>query len=220
MALPNQIRTELESHELEDQELFLEWLGAIQNSFVQLRLDTTIDQFQGQFNATTLLSLRHTSRELSRLRPEHSIGADHLAALADGVRRLREGVVGANLPSDVAEFLLKHLRLIDDAIEAYRIRGNDGVRQAVDSAIGALDSGRGIVRDDKSAALWDYTKNTLRAIALALQLTANVVQIEEGFERFQKLLNEPPTIEAPPLPPPPAPGIKDGEIVLDENRRA
>jgi hypothetical protein len=138
-ALPNQVETALRTITDIDTDLFLEWkpkVAATLQNFTNMSGNSFL-AVQQQYDSATLTSLAHAAHELGRGGTE--IPADQLADLTQSVRELR-GLVETSdgIEEALRQFLLDLVVEMERAVRLVRVRGVDGLEDAMEQAVGAL----------------------------------------------------------------------------------
>lgn|GEM_PF-2374276 len=105
-------------------------------------LSTTVDILAKTFAKQVLteidmLSLRACGDMLSAIYIDTAISEDDIAALQKDVDDLLKEVMKINLPHHLRNFLIDNLEKIRQALLGYRVRGNQGIREVIDSVLGA-----------------------------------------------------------------------------------
>jgi len=186
LALPAQAESEVRSLKNANHDLLLAWKGSVEAAFSQLALNLSWDHVRGQLSDYALLSLDMAADQISRLsahRPRE-IAAEQLAEIADQVHSLRNEIIAADLPSDVQEFILFHLSEIQRALDMFRVRGSEGVRTAVQTAVGAVYMRPEVtIKAAGTPEGWKYMR-WLRALVLTLSITSDISSLQQRAEQF------------------------------------
>lgn len=110
----------------------------IDRAFSELNLQKPFEQVYRHLDSTTVYSLRTCASELVRAGRSFDLSTEDLDGLRKKIRKLIDEIVASSLDDSFKEFLLLYLRLIENAILEYRIKGVDGVAAAVERALGGL----------------------------------------------------------------------------------
>ena len=122
-----------------DRALYLEPFLRIEEAFVELNLlEGPLEGFRSRIGDATMIELRYCSDRFSTEVGEELIRADVLLDLQFDIADVLETVIGADIDDELKKGLIHALENIRRAILEYRIRGADGLRQALDAGIGAL----------------------------------------------------------------------------------
>jgi len=103
---------------------------------------TTVDVLAKTFAKRVLteidmLSLRVCADLLATVYVDTTIPPTEISALQQDVEDLLKEVLNTNLPNDLRDFLIDNLEKIRQALLGYRIRGNQGIREVLESVLGA-----------------------------------------------------------------------------------
>jgi len=86
---------------------------------------------------STLAGLRVTARFIGRDHPEIEIDSDQLDELLESVHELTKFIIASDIHEDLKSALLKNTDRLAMAIRDYRIHGESGLKNAIESAIGS-----------------------------------------------------------------------------------
>lgn len=105
-------------------------------------LSTTIDLSAKAFTTRVLsdvilLSVRACADMLSTVYVDTTISNDEINGLQKDTDSLLTDVLKINLPPDLKEFLVDCLEKMRQALLGYKIRGNQGLKEVIESALGA-----------------------------------------------------------------------------------
>jgi len=95
-------------------------------------------EFRANFSEDFMMSLRWAAQDMSTHWHEQTIQMDELISIHKSVEELSERIIASSLDPSLKAVLLDGLEAMRRAILDYRIAGADGIRQAVDSNIGAV----------------------------------------------------------------------------------
>jgi hypothetical protein len=85
-----------------------------------------------------LTVLEFCADKLSDNRPEGLVDEEQLKSLLTDVNNLFNEVNSSKLPSDLKKFILQQLEMIHSAIQQYRIRGIERLREVLSTSLGAI----------------------------------------------------------------------------------
>ncbi|MDP1624472.1 MAG: hypothetical protein Q8L64_01760 [bacterium] len=105
-------------------------------------LSTTIDLSAKTFTTRVLsdvilLSVRACADMLSTVYVDTTISNNEINGLQKDTDSLLSDVLKVNLPPDLKEFLVDCLEKMRQALLGYKIRGNQGLKEVIESALGA-----------------------------------------------------------------------------------
>ena len=119
------------------QDLHMRQLRRVRNAIFRASAQNW-GEFRTNFNEDFMISLRWAAQDMSTHWYEETIPQGELAGIQLEIEALSERVVTSGLDSSLKTVLLDGLEAIRKAILDYRVTGADGIRQAVDSNIGAV----------------------------------------------------------------------------------
>ena len=153
-----------------DHDLYLRWVPNVEHVLIYSQLGAKWAQLQPQLDDTTMNQLEFCSELLSRRTSEKVISDEDLSKLQMEVETLLDKVLSANLPEELKDVLIEKLEQIRQAILAYRVRGNEGLRRALGSSLGAMFLYREHIEEIQD----DKQKTTVSQV---VQFIANLAEI-------------------------------------------
>lgn len=121
-----------------DRELYLKPFNRIQQGFVSTSFNHTWEQFAQYLDAATMTGLEYCSHTLSIHAGEKIIEIETLKELRKEIDNLRDKVVKATLPDVIRRLFYEKLEEMLRAIDTYQINGAEGMKRAIESAIGGV----------------------------------------------------------------------------------
>lgn len=209
MRLPQEVRAAVvELGDKVSPELLLRWVPQVERSFASTNLDVPWDHFRKNLSRDTLLAVEFCADQLQRLAPEQVIDEDEIAGFLTRVRELQDEVsASTELDEELRQFLMRHLRALEYALQDYRFRGTPALRDAVAMAVGEsilrTDLHSRIRSSNVASRVWTLVKTLAQVLAFA----ANVAQITDTVHTLWLEAPEP-TITTPAPP-----DVHEGEIV-------
>lgn len=195
MALPLEIKSEIEQCPDIDQAIYLRWLPTAERAFGHLNFEMQWKQFLQHFQKDVRYGIEICAEVLSRIRPQTELNESFLnSAREDAARGLKELIDDQELPTDLKEKLIQHLAAVISAIDEYNLRGSGPIEAEVERVIGA------VVRDQR---IWEVAQSTksgsrfwevMGKVSLALGVIAGAIQIGENVVNVLPAPN-PPQIE-------------------------
>ena len=151
-------------------DLYLRWIPNVEHVLTYSQLSVKWAELQRNLDDTTMNQLEFCSELLSRRTGEKVISDEDLSKLQMEVETLLDKVLSANLPEELKDVLIEKLEEIRQAILAYRVRGNEGLRRALGSSLGAMFLYREHIEEIQD----DKQKTTLFQV---VQFIANLAEI-------------------------------------------
>jgi len=138
-ALPAQVEAAVRKIPAIDEALFLAWRPKVTAALLIFAnmSGNSFEAVQQQYDGETLTSLAHSAHELGRSGIE--LPVDQIAAIATSLRELRDLIeVSEDLDDVLRQFLLDLVAEMERAVRLVRIRGADGLEDALERTVGAL----------------------------------------------------------------------------------
>lgn len=183
--LPSKAVAEILQLENVTHSILLHWTEAVERAFNTMRLNVTWDQFAGNLDDTSMLSLHMASDLIHHQR--HRAGdldKDKLHEIAVQLAELRNEILGAKIDRDVRSFMLLHLSEIERAIESYRVVGPEGLRSAVQSAVGAMWVRPDVATKTGTTAEGRKYYQMLQMLVRVVAITADLLALQDGVSKF------------------------------------
>ena len=138
MALPAVIRDEVYRLENVDHSLLLQWLPKVNEAFRSLNLQSKWHEFIGYIDDAALYGLQICDDMLSRTQRNVQVNEDELMKIHAEALELFQEILHAEIDPELKKHLLEQLRLIDNAIQDYRIGGIKPIETALDATLGKI----------------------------------------------------------------------------------
>ena len=120
-----------------DPELFLEPLQSIGRALGNFSLGGNFRSVREGIGPETMTALRFCADMLYRYRKEEIIEKADLDAIVSEIEDLRDQVGESDIDAGLREVIIARLEDVRRAIKAYELLGAEGIRDAVDTAVGA-----------------------------------------------------------------------------------
>lgn len=171
-----------------DHDLYLRWVPNVERVLTYPQLAVKWAQLQPHLDEVTMNQLEYCSELLSQRMEEKVISDEDLSKLQMEVETLLDKVLNANLPQDLTAVLTQKLEDIRQAILAYRITGNEGLRRAVESGFGAIWLHREEIQELQDEKQKETLLDILGFMAHLAQIGAFVLQAAQLTAPFIPLL--------------------------------
>jgi len=160
-----------------DHAIYLKPFENIEQALNYANLSEYWEQVKRYLDDTTMLALKFCSDALSVRMGEKVISDEDLSKLQMEVETLLDKVLSANLPQELTAVLTQKLEDIRQAILAYRITGNEGLRRALESSLGAIflhgEYIEEVQQDDEKKRTWfrvlEFMAHLSEILGFALQ---------------------------------------------------
>jgi hypothetical protein len=174
-----------------NRDYYLEPFDNIEVVITDSNLEQTWNKLKDRLDEITMLALQMASNIVSVEEGKTAISEKALQELQSETEDLLEKVLNTDFPSkELKAVLIEHLESIRRAILAYRVSGTEGLRRAVEGALGALFLHQEQV---KSAAQRDEKKEGI--IRRFASLLADLSQIASfGIQAAQLMGGLPPLL--------------------------
>lgn len=182
--LPALVRSSVEGVPNIDQEVYLARLPQIAKALQQHQTNAAWGSFVKSIKAETLESLRFCDELLSRECPDKRVDTDELGPLLEDVRSLLSEVIANDIDHTLKQYMLKHLHMVERAIEDYQLFGTGPLERAVEATIGSVflnkDVAVEVAKTPLGAALWKL----LGKLAIITSLVVGVPQLPETIRKL------------------------------------
>lgn len=121
-----------------DHSIYLKPFSKLERVFAKANLEGGWQGTRNEIDDATVVALQFCADMLSRERGEGEIDEELLTELSEGVSELLEMVMASDLPDSLRIVLVENLEAVRRAILEYRLRGAEGLRRALETAIGSL----------------------------------------------------------------------------------
>lgn len=157
-----------------DTDLFLRPFGVLEKAFVTVNLEAPWEQFRNRIDPATMVALEYSAEMLSHHMPEDEIPVEKLDDLRAEVEKLLETVLKSDIDEELRTTLVEYLERIRLAILAYRLRGADGLQEALDQTLGLIARRAREARSSSERTLfkrvWELLRNLNTAVSLAKRI--------------------------------------------------
>lgn len=190
MNLPAQVREAVEAVPDIDHEMYLKHLPNVESAFAKMSLDVIWGSVAKELDKATMYSLEVCDDLLSRHHPEPMLPGDERERIHKEVRDLFEDVRTNEEDEDLREFLLRHLKAMDDALQEYKISGAPPVEEVVQAAMGDgflhYIRGQPLQENDR----WDRFWKIAGRVVITLNLLAAPITLPEAVSSAMSAIEE------------------------------
>jgi len=152
---------------------YIKAFANIESLIARLPYNTKWGQISTPLDELTMLRLQYAADLIDGKEEVHTFDRTELGGIQKRIEALQEEVLSSNFPDELREILLQKLEDIRQAILIYRVSGMEGVRQAVEGALGALwlqAEHLGEIEDEKQ-------RHVLREVVSVLADICQIMQI-------------------------------------------
>lgn len=175
IQLPDRIREQITRLAGADAEDILEHLPNIEEALkFSFYLENPLGELLAKFSDADLLGLWYCSRELHRLSPEPELPSERREDLLEAVQVLIYMTQESGTPVDMRLFIIRHLMAVQRALVEYRVRGIDGVRNALLVATAAFLSEPDLQEEAKKTGIWKRVIDFLTGAGVAVDSAAKI----------------------------------------------
>lgn len=181
---------------------FMGWKPHVDRAFTTLRLDGSWSDFREPVSHHQVgNSLTACALELGRTAGREVPSQASLDELRDDVASLADDVAASvEIPPQVREFILGHLREINRAISECRFRGLASIEEVSERAVGAL-LGRPDVLQQHSRPIVKRFTDVLQALLLMVRISQGVKELTgDSLSHEMDRFLSPPAIQTDVLP--------------------
>jgi len=152
-------------------------LEKIQKGLISTNVDVSARTFANRvLTDIDMLSLRVCADILSTTYTDPTVPANDITNLQKDVDALLTEVLKIEFPYDLRDFLIDNLEKMRQALLGYKIRGNQGIKEVLESILGATF----LRREEIIEAAKDETKKkTLEKFFAIIEKTSKVVSVAE-----------------------------------------
>lgn len=116
---------------------YIDPLRKIEKGLLSTNVDVSAKTFSDRvLTDMNILSLRACADMLSTVYIDESISASDINSLRKDVDDLSNEILKIDLPNDLQSFLIHNLEKMRKALIGYKIYGNEGIREVIESALG------------------------------------------------------------------------------------
>ncbi len=137
-SLTHQIQSLIKMKEGLNHELYLNSFNNIERALIPLNLTSGWSSVKVHLSEEALTRLQFCAEELSRFYAEDSLSEDELKNIIEKIEELFESVYSSTLPDALRLALLEEVERLRNAITMYKIKGAKGLKDALQSTIGAV----------------------------------------------------------------------------------
>ena len=128
----------VEQSDVGNKSIYLKPFEELAKLFESMNLEETSTEWNRKLDDTTLVALQFCSDYFSTFSEEEEIDQEKLRELLSDIYELTEAVLNSGLPEDFRMMLFESLEEIRRAILEYRLRGAEGLREAMERGVGAV----------------------------------------------------------------------------------
>ncbi|NBB75604.1 MAG: hypothetical protein GVY35_18325 [Bacteroidetes bacterium] len=168
-----------------NKDLYLRQLPSIENALANVRLSDKWEGFKNRLDDATMLSLAHCADKLSEYSNEIVLSQDDLQSLRKDVEALIDRILdGPTINPKLQEILLEHLEVIRRAIINYNLYGSKGLKEAVETATGAVYLNREIFEAEKDSEAVDWYWKIIVRIGTLTALVSDAHELAPGVAKL------------------------------------
>lgn len=188
-ALPLLIRKKIEHIRDIRSEAYLYWIPMLSEALRGCRLEGNWNDFLKRISDAVLAGLEICSDTLRRNCPERTLSNDQLEVLLRDVRGLVDEVVASDIAETLKQYMLKHLDMVERAIQDHRLHGTEPLENAVAAVVGSVFLREGIQQEiantDVGNRFWTLMGRVLMIVGITAgtaQITRDVLNLLPGEE--------------------------------------
>ena len=137
-SLSQEIQSLIKINEKLNHELYLASFKRLEQAFFPLNLGTNWQSPKQHLTEEALTRLQFCANELCRYYSEETLSEEELADIVAKTNELFEALISSSLPDALRLALLEEIERIRSAIHMYKIRGAKGLKEALQSTMGAV----------------------------------------------------------------------------------
>ena len=187
LRLVDEVKKQLESIDDIDAKLFLSWEQPVRNLLSPSHHNGAWKGTKTAVSEASLQALKFAAHELSRRPTVQEVPSEELQELQGEVEELLESVIGSHIDGRIKSLLIRQLETMRLSILAYRIRGAEAIRDALETSIGSVVLNQDILRDAKDEP---EVKRFGQIIGKADRLVSLALKVKELAQPVFDLLNQ------------------------------
>ena len=181
IALPSQIRAQIELIPEIDTDLYLKWIPEIDAGFSKFNLSASLTEFTNPISESSLNDLRYCSDVLSRKCPENTLDLSELESLKNDLLELIDRFLASSIEDHLKRLILEKLYSIHVAIQDYTLSGimplTNAVRNVVGTAITDQETIKGFNKTKLGADFWKM----IHRVAMIVSILYGTAQLQSGI---------------------------------------
>lgn len=182
-ALAREVRELVAATPGAPQELLLQYFPKLESSFLSHGLNVPWKNIRSSYDQATLDSLKFCAVTLSGAHSEEPIDEEELEKINSDLEILKESIISSSMPDALRVALCGELDKIRNALSMVRIRGAKGVKDALQSLVGAVIAHREELKEQQ-----DENREILQRIA---DLMSNLDKIVTKSMRLYRAITSP-----------------------------
>jgi len=182
-ALTRDVRELVSAYPGVPHELLLQYFPRIERSFLSQGLDVAWHRVRSNYDQAVLDSLKYCSTILTNAYSEEPLEQEELAKISADLDVLQESIINSSMPDILRVALSEEISKIRDAVSMVRIRGAKGVKDALQSLVGAVVAHREELNKQQ-----DENGEILRRIA---EVMSNLDQIVTRSMKLYRAISSP-----------------------------
>jgi len=211
LRLPAEAEAEIRRLDHADHQDLLLWVEPVQQAFSILNMAAHWEAFRGPFDrdASGLVALKIAANMIHRQFPQPIVEPDVLVDLLRQISDVRSEALSAEIDVDLKFLILDHLRQIEFAIETYHLRGATGIREAAETALGALMTRPAVVAKSADVPVTRSFGRVLRRVLLIVSVAADGLTLAQAADQLllpsaavESVLSDAPAEPIQPIEPP------------------
>lgn len=153
-----------------DHEHYLAWIEPVSKPFLEIGLNQPIRSFLSGFNGQSRGLMNICADQLSKAGLEPLVDEGKIESLRLQLSNVREDITEAEITDELRVYLLRHLEIIDRALNDYLLHGYRALDYGLESSVGHEVLNRQVVYVHKSSKWRDAVLGLLGAYVLLMDV--------------------------------------------------
>lgn len=188
IILSQEAKGAIENLENVDHDIYLSPFKNVEQALARINLDDRWESFSRYLDEPTMVSLSFCADTLSRSSSNGLIPNEELDSLLLDIEQVLEQIINLELPDELRMFLVEHLEQMRAAVLSYRIFGNEGLRRALESVLGATILNQEAIKRnmviDENQKMWGDIWKIIQNLANSLNAVESIKSLSEPIIAF------------------------------------
>lgn len=158
IILSQEARVAIEKLENIDHQIYLSPFIRINDALGRINLEDRWETISRYLDEPTMVALAFCADTLSRTGSDNNISEEDLDKLKSEINDLLEQVIDLDISQELKDYLVEQLEKMRAAVVGYKIYGNKGLKQVLESIFGATllhqDAIRSSMVEEKNKPIW------------------------------------------------------------------
>lgn len=178
------VKEEIDSIEKLNKDIYLKPILSIERAIKVLDLNTISSGFKSRINDNTIQALAFCVDVLSREKSVEKIDEEEIKNIQKNIEEFIEEIINSDIADELKDFILKNLNNTRDAIINYRLRGLEGLKDAIEKSVGQIFYNSQLIKKNDGSEFVRRIFGILTKIELMLSIGSNGQSLLEPVTKF------------------------------------